>query len=134
MKSSKLSAETALHMDMHNKKMPLTECVIFMDGLHSNIKDYITLTLWVDNPDNILHKVKKDPNYVWKPQMIMADENGTNKRAVENVLGEDMRQRTISCQWLFLQCARKIFHRIDKEDFMKLAKLSCQKCSNQKCI
>ena len=30
MKSSKLSAETALHMDTHNKKTPLTECVVFM--------------------------------------------------------------------------------------------------------
>ena len=54
----------------------------------------------------------------------MADENGTNKRAVGNVLGEDTRQRTISCQWHFLQCAQKILHHIDKEDcedFMKLA-------------
>ena len=54
----------------------------------------------------------------------MADENGANKRAVGNVLREDMRQKTRSCQWYFLQCAQKIFHRIDKEDckdFMKLA-------------
>ena len=48
--------------------------------------------------------------------MIMADENGTNKRAVGNVLGEDKRQKTISCQWHFLQCAQKILHHIDKED------------------
>ena len=73
---------------------------------------------------DILHKVKNDPNYVWKPRMIVADENGTNKRVVGNVLGEDMRQRTISCQWHFLRCARKICHCIDKkdcEDFMELA-------------
>ena len=49
LKTSKLSAETALHMDMHNKKTPLMECVVFMDGLHSRVKDYITLTLWVEN-------------------------------------------------------------------------------------
>ena len=119
MKSSKLLVETALRMDMHNKKTLLMECVVFMDGLHSRVKDYITLTLWVENPiickmqrlasmecasedtENItiflqnfldvLHEVKNDSNYVWKPQMIMADENGTNKRAVGNVLGEDMR-------------------------------------------
>ena len=45
-------------------------------------------------------------------------------RAVGNFLGEDMRQRTVSCQWHFLQCAQKILHHIDKEDcedFMKLA-------------
>ena len=119
MKSSKLSAETTLCMDTHNKKTPFTECVVFMDGLHSRVKDYITLTLWVVNliiykmqrlasmecasedTENItiflqnfldvLHKVKNDPNYVWKPRMIMANENGANKRAVGNVLGEDMR-------------------------------------------
>ena len=95
MKSSKLSAETALHMDIRNKKTLLTECVVFMEGLHSRVKDYITLTLWVKNPIickmqrlalmecasedtenitiflqnflDILHKVKNDPNYVWKP-------------------------------------------------------------------
>ena len=127
------------------------ECVVFMDSLHSRVKDYITLTLRVENPIickmqrlasmecasedtenikillqnflDILHKVKNDPNYVWKPRMIMADENDTNKRAVGNVL-EDMRQRTISCQWHLLRCAQKILHCIDKEDcedFMKLA-------------
>ena len=95
MKSSKLSAEMALHMDMCNKKKPLTECLVFMDGLHSRVKDYITLTLWVENPVickmqrltskecasedtenitiflqnflDILCEVKNYPNYVWKP-------------------------------------------------------------------
>ena len=132
----------------------MTECVVFMDGLHSRVKDYITLTLWVENPiickmqrlafmectskdtENvtiflqnflaILHEVKKDPNYMWKPHMIMADENSANKRAVGNVLCEDMRQRTVSCQWHFLRCAKKVLHRIDvqdHEDFMKLCNL-----------
>ena len=92
MKSSKLSVETALCMDTHNKKTPLMECVVFMDSLHSRVKDYITLTLWVENPiicktqrlasmecasedmENITiflqnfldipRKVKNDPNYV----------------------------------------------------------------------
>ena len=130
MKSSKFSAEMAVRMDTCNKKTPLMECVVFMDGLHSRVKNYIKLTLWVENMIicntqrlasmecaskdtknitillqnflDILCKVKNDPNYVWKPQMIMANENGTNKRAVGNVLGEDMRQRTILCQWHFL--------------------------------
>ena len=50
MKSSRLAAETALWMDTHNRKTPMTECVVFMDGLHLRVKDYITLTLWVENP------------------------------------------------------------------------------------
>ena len=63
---------------------------------------------------------------MWKLCMIMADENGANKRAVGNVLGEDMRQRTVSCQWHFLRCAKKVLHRIDvqdHDDFMKLCNL-----------
>ena len=28
----------------------MTECVVFMDGLHSRVKDNITLTLSVENP------------------------------------------------------------------------------------
>ena len=154
MKSSRLAAETALWMDTRNKKTPMTECIVFMDGLHSRVKDYITLTLWVENPitcktqrlasmectsedtENvtiflqnflaIFHEVKKDLNYMWKPRMIMADENGANKRAVGNVLGEDMRQRTVSCQWHILRCAKKVLHRIDVQDhdnFMKLCNL-----------
>ena len=50
MKSSRLATETALWMDTHNKKTSMTECVVFMDGLHLRVKDYITLTLWVENP------------------------------------------------------------------------------------
>ena len=154
MKSSKLAAETALQMDTCNKKTPMTECIVFMDELHLTVKDYITLTLCIENPiicktqritsmectskdtENvtiflqnflaILCEVKKDLNYMWKPRMIMADENGANKRAVGNVLGEDMRQRTVSCQWHFLRCAKKVLHRIDvqdHDDFMKLCNL-----------
>ena len=93
MKSSKLSAETALHMDTHNNKTPLTECVVFMVVYILELKT--TLTLWVENPiicktqrlasmecpsedtENITiflqnfldipSEVKNDPNYVWKP-------------------------------------------------------------------
>ena len=50
MKSSRLATETVLLMDTRNKKTPMTECVVFMDGLHLRVKDYITLTLWVENP------------------------------------------------------------------------------------
>ena len=50
MKSSRLATETALQMDTHNKKTPMTECIVFMDGLHLKVKDDITLTLWVENP------------------------------------------------------------------------------------
>ena len=51
MKSSRLATETALRMDIRSKKKtPMTECVVFMDGLHLRVEDYTTLTLWVENP------------------------------------------------------------------------------------
>ena len=43
---------------------------------------------------------------------------------MRNVLGEEMQQQTISCQWHFLRCAKKVLHQINKEDrdeFLKLA-------------
>ena len=51
---------------------------------------------------------------MWKPRMVTTDENSANKRAVGNVLGQDM--RTISCQWYFLRCAKKVLYRIDVQD------------------
>ena len=89
-------------------------------------EDTENVTIFLQNFLAILHEVKKDPNYMWKPRMIMADENSANKRAVGNVLSEDMRQRTVSCQWHFLQCPKKVLHRIDVQDrnnFMKLCNL-----------
>ena len=37
----------------------------------------------------------------------MTDENAASKIAVGQVLGEDMRKRTVSCQWYYLRCAKK---------------------------
>ena len=87
-------------------------------------EDTENVTIFPQNFLDILREVKNDPQYMWKPRMIMADENRANKKAVGNVLGEEMRQRTISCQWQFLQCAKKVLHHINKEDrdeFLKLA-------------
>ena len=70
-----------------------------MDGLHSCVKGFVTLTLWVKNPtslithclacmecesedtqnvtlflrlyNKILHKVKGHSSYVWSPRGIM---------------------------------------------------------------
>ena len=51
---SKLStpmANITLLMDQDNpQKTPFQDVVAFMDSLHSHVKDYITLTLWLHNP------------------------------------------------------------------------------------
>ena len=119
----------------HEEKTPFQDVVAFMDGLHSHVKDYTTLTLWLHNlvichvqhiayvdcelenttkiatfltlVNKILHEVKGDADYVWNLQAIMTDENAANKIAVGQVLGEDMRKRTVSCLWHYMRCAKK---------------------------
>ena len=50
-KSSTPMAKIALLMDQDNpQKTPFQDVVAFIDGLHSHVKDYITLTLWLHNP------------------------------------------------------------------------------------
>ena len=95
-KSSTLMACIALLMDQNNKvKTPFQDAVAFMDGLHSRVVNYTTLTLWVHNPvihhlqciacmecesenmenittfltlvNEMLRQVKEDPNYMWTP-------------------------------------------------------------------
>ena len=95
-KSSTPMAKIALLMDEENKqKTPFQDVVAFMDGLHSHVKDYTTLTLWLHNPvihhmqhiaymdcesenttnialfltlvNKILWEIKGDPDYVWNP-------------------------------------------------------------------
>ena len=136
-----------------------------MDGLHSRFDDYTTLILWVHNPvihhlqciaymecesentenitmvltlvNEMLRQVKGDPNYMWAPKCIIADGTGANKNVIGNVFGEDLQKtiscqwhylqkKTISCQWHYLQCAHKQSHRITdkemKERFLELPK------------
>ena len=51
--------------------------------------------------------IKGDPDYVWNPRAILTDKIAANKITVGHVLGEDMWQRTVSCQWHYLRCAKK---------------------------
>ena len=140
-------------MDRTARETPFKDLVAHMDGLHSCVKGFITLTLWVKNPvslithrlccmecesedtENVTHflnlfneilcKVKKDPTFVWAPRGIMMDENGANKNAVNAVFGESMANRTWSCTWHYLRCARRQslkFSRDDRKTFLDLAK------------
>ena len=138
-KSSTLMAKIALLMDQdHEEKMPFQDVVAFMNGLHSHVKDYTTLNLWLHNPvichmqciaymdcesenttnittfltlvNKILRKVKGDPDYVWNPRAIMTDDNAANKITVE-----DMLKRTVSCQWHYLRCAKKQSNRVTEK-------------------
>ena len=118
-KSSQTAAVIGLAMD---RQTPFRELVAHMDGLHSSVKGFVMLTLWVKNPtslithclacmdcksedtqnvtlflylyNQILCKVKGDASYVWSPRGIMTDKNGANKNAVRAILGEEMACRT----------------------------------------
>ena len=140
-KSSKAACNIALEMHYNCKsKNPLQQQVAFLDGLHSHVKNYITLTMWVYNPvtvglfrlavmeaesedtmnittflatfNDMLRKHSGNPDLVWHPSGFMTDEKGANKIAIGNVFGERMHKRSVSCQWHFLRCANKQLHKI----------------------
>ena len=97
-------------MDRTARQTPFRDLLGDMDGLHSHVKGFVTLTLWVKNPvslimhrltcmecknedttnitcflilcNEILQKVKGNSSFVWSPRGIMTDENGANKNAV----------------------------------------------------
>ena len=108
----------------------------FFDGMHTRVKFFVSLTLWVfhnamrmmillaviDTPrehsDDIeiffdtfnqaLGDFLNEPEYIWDPFLIMMDDKGANFEALECVYGEDFRRyQTVTCQWHFLHCAEK---------------------------
>ena len=153
-KSSQTAAEIGLAMDRTARQTPLREMDVHIDGLHSSVKGFITLTLWVKNPTSlithhltcmdcesedtqivtlflhlynyILCKVKGDSSYVWSPRGIMTDKNGANKNAVRAILGEEMARRTWSCTWHYLRCAHKQSLKFPKVEQKKF--LDVDKC------
>ena len=143
-KSSQTAAEIGLAMDRTARQTSFRDLVAHMDGLHSCVKGFVTLTLWVKNPvslithrlacmecesedttnvirfltlyNEILQKVKGNSSFVWFPRGIMTDENGANKNAVRAVLGQAMATRTWSCTWHYLQCAQRQSLKFPKDD------------------
>ena len=145
-KSSQTAAEIWLLMDKSARNTQFKDVAAHMDGLHSWAKGLITLTLWVTNPvslithciacmdcerenmenvalflklfNEILCKVKKDPTFIWSPRGIMVDENGANKNAIRQVLGDEMAKRSWGYQGTIFDVpnvkARKSKHKIEK--------------------
>ena len=143
-KSSQTVAEIGLAMDRTARQTPFRDLVAHMDGLHSCVKGFVTLTLWVNNPvslimhrlacmecesedttnvihfltlySEILQTVKGNSSFVWSPRGIMTDENGANKNAVRAVLGQAMATRTWNCTWHCQQCAQRQSLKFPKHD------------------
>ena len=143
-KSSQTAAKIDLAMDRTAKQTPFRDLVAHMDGLHSHVKGFVTLTLWVKNPvslithrlacmeyesedttnvthfltlyNEILQKVKGDFSFVYSPRGIMMDENGANKNTVRAVLGQAMATRNLNCTWHYLRCAQRQSLKFPKDD------------------
>ena len=108
----------------------------YFDGMHSRVKFFVSLTMWVFHPgmrmmmllatmdtprehsDDIeiffftfnqaLADYLSEPEYIWDPFLIMMDHKGANFEALERVYGENFRKyKTVTCQWHFLHCAEK---------------------------
>lgn len=108
---------------------PLQQQVAILDGLHSHVKSYITLTLWVYNAvtlvlfrlatmesesedtqnistflqvfNDMLYEESGKADFVWCPWGFMTDENGANKIALGNVFRPDMRKEVFPANGTF---------------------------------
>ena len=131
---------------------PMKEQVAYLDGMHSRIQGYVTLTLWVYSPvilgvmrlatmecekedshnialfiktfNKMLLQHTEYSNFVGNPRGFTCNENGTNKIAIKHVLGENMAKHTVTCQWHFMQCARHQLKNISKENHEKFLQLA----------
>ena len=69
--------------------------IVYMDCESKNVHN---ISKFLSLVNKMLCELKGDANYIWNPHVIMTDENAANKIAVGNILGEDLRKRTVSCQ------------------------------------
>ena len=112
----------------------LAEEPAFFDGMHSHVKYFVSLTLWVFHPGmccmvilaikaalkedtnnieiffdvfckSVLHYLN-EPEYIWDPYYIMMDEKGANFVVIERVFGVEFRQAKMkTCQCHFIHSA-----------------------------
>ena len=134
----------------------MMEEYVYLDGMHTRVKGHVTLALWTSHPglckvmrltlmececenteciavfldlfNKALQKKKGNPQYKFNPTGFMVDENGANFNAVERVLGKDVANRTVTCQWHFMSCGRnhiKDINMNERETFKTLYQKIC---------
>ena len=101
-----------------NPCITITHCLACVDCESENTEN-VALFLKLFNV--ILCKVKKDPLFIWSLRGIMVDENGANKNAIRQVLGDKMAKRSWGCQWHYFQCAKCQSMKIKASEFLNLA-------------
>ena len=72
-----------------------------MEAMH---EDTPTMILFFNLLNEVLQKVSGKPKYKFNPCRFYVDEAGCNKNAISRVFGRDALNRTVTCQWHFLQC------------------------------
>ena len=145
-KTSRKALELALKMDPNvedgKERSILTFEWVYIDGMHSCVIGFKTLTMWTYHPG--MHRVMNlaimdcehentemltlflklfnyalqdltgDKTYKFNPYRIKCDENGANFNAIVNVFGKEYLERTVTCQWHFRQCANRQIAKVNR--------------------
>ena len=72
-----------------------------MEAMH---EDTPTMILFFNLLNEVLQKVSGKPKYKFNPCRFYVYVAGCNKNAISRVFGRDALNRTVTCQWHFLQC------------------------------
>ena len=134
--SLKITAKMSGAKQENGEDSQLTEEPAYFDGMHSHVRLYKSLTMWVYHAairkmmllaimeasrENTYYIIKffelfqdamrdylGDGTYEWCPNSIMVDEKGANFQALEKVMGKVFVDKyTMTCQYHFMQCAEE---------------------------
>ena len=75
-------------------------------SMECECKNTQCFTLFLDLFNKALQKKTGNPQYKLNPAGFIIDENGANFNAIEKVLGKDVAECTVTCQWHFMSCGR----------------------------
>ena len=140
-KTSWYALETAVKMDatcktVRGKASILSLEKAFFDGMHSQCKGYKTkkedtemVEIFLRLFNEALANFLGEEGFKFNPTMLCMDETGVNLQGVRNVFGDAFMSRVVSCQWHFMECARKQLPYIDVNDktsFMHYIRMICK--------
>ena len=76
-----------------------------------------------------LAKFLGEEGYKFNPMILCMDKVGANLQGVWNVFGDAFMSQVVSCQWHFMECARRQLPYIDVNDkttFMHYIRMICK--------
>ena len=156
-KTSQRSLEIALKMEQkpdsdEHAPNSLSAEYTYFDGMHSGVRGYKTLTLWVYHPrmckvvllavmgterentdmvplffnlfNQCLKELTGDNSYTFSPHGFMVDEAS----AIQVAFGKEMLSHTVTCQWYFKACPKCQLSSIMPEDQNTLIEMIGKLC------